>query len=208
MRRIKNRAIRAMAVIGALMVLGCGPRGDLIQVQVCGDVMLPDEIDAIRVSVLDEARNELRAGTRELVLCPEDRLLTLPQTVEFGGVESADAWVVVQGLKEGIEVMRYARRASLSTSVVEQITLVVDRECLGINCVLGQTCVAGECEIVSEQAPEGACESAATIIPEEETEEPPAEPEEMPDEEPEEQEEPEGPMYCPAPPMMEEDSDA
>lgn len=137
-----------------------------------------------------------------MLLCPEDRLLPLPQTISFKGVESVDAWVVVQGLKDGVEVLSYERRATLSTDVIEQVTMVVDASCIGVRCVLGQTCVKGACEIVSDQAPAGACDSATVIVldPEE-----PMPAEEEPEEE--EPEEMEGPKYCPAPPTMQEGTD-
>ncbi len=199
-RGLSKRVLGVCCLLSGL-AWGCGPRGDVIEVKVCGDVVLPEEVDAVRVSVLDAERNELRAGTRELVLCPQDRLLTLPQTVEFEGVDAVNAWVVVQGLKDGVSVMSYERRATLSTSLVEQVTMALTRDCIGVQCTLGQTCVDGQCEIVTEQPPVGACEAAVVLDPDVM----PAE-EMMPSEEDEMMVE-SGPLYCPAPPEMSEDEE-
>lgn len=177
-----------------VLLCGCTERGDRIDVEVCGaGLMVPAQVDAVRVSVLDSAREELRAGTRELVLCPQDELLTLPQVVTFDGVEAPDAWVVVQGLKDGVEVLRYERRATLSTGVIEQVGMVLDSRCLGVQCSLGQTCVEGACEIASVQ---GVDPSSCTNDAPEEADMAPV----MMDEESGDMGsmEPVGPRYCPS----------
>ena len=135
---------------------GCGERGDRIEVRVCSDAALPGELDAIRVVILNAEREELRSATRQLVLCPQDQLLTLPQTIEFEGAEVPDAWVLAQGLKDGVVVIWSERRVTLERDVIEQLTVALERACVGVQCSLGQACVAGACEIVSLDAPEEA----------------------------------------------------
>lgn len=138
-------------------LMGCGRAEGDVEIEVCSDASVPDQIDSIRVSVLDAERQELVAGVRDLVVCPEDRLLTLPQTIVFDGVDAPDAWVVVQGLRDDVVVARFERRVALSTQESEFVRLGLTAACLGVTCPLGQTCVDGTCEVAPRAEPEGVC---------------------------------------------------
>lgn len=147
----------ALAVFVAVAVAGCLREPPRVEVTVCGDVGIPDEIDAVRVSLLDADRAEVASGVRELVRCPEDELRPLPQVFDFQPVDLVNAWVVVQGLEGDVERVRFERRASLSSDQVELIKMGLTRTCVGIQCPLGQTCVGGECELAPEAEFEGIC---------------------------------------------------
>lgn len=198
--------VSVSAVLVALLWGGCTGQGDRIEVEVCGaQLEVPAQVDAVRVSVLDRARQELRAGTRELVLCPQDKLLSLPQVVAFDSLDEEDAWVVVQGLKDGVEVLRYERRASLSTGVIEQVNMVLAADCLGVQCPLGQTCVEGACEIVSVQGLDPSLCQRITPSSEDMTPTMMEQMNDMGQVEEEEEEGEVGPTYCPAPSAPDED---
>ncbi|MEO1272806.1 MAG: hypothetical protein AAFX99_32360, partial [Myxococcota bacterium] len=111
----------------------------------CLALLVPEELDAIRVSILDEARMERSAGVLELVRCPEEELTMLPQTLELVSIDGP-VWVVAQGLSNGIEVARFERRAQDGTGL--EIELGLTRDCLGASCAVGQTCIDGTCVIV------------------------------------------------------------
>lgn len=163
-RRITPGAIAAsiVALVASMALVAggasCGRRSPVVQVDVCGDVRVPAQIDALRVSVLDAERREIRAGLRELVECPESVVLELPQRFEFQPVDG-EVWIVVQGLSDGVERLRFERRAQLSTDEVTTVQLGLTQDCLGISCPLGLTCIDGECEQAPFETDEAICRS-------------------------------------------------
>lgn len=175
-----------------MVAVGCQRSEPVIRVEICGDVAVPESVDAIRVSVLDEQRQEVRAGARELVVCPDDVLLELPQTVEFEPLQAETAWVVVQGLDDGIERIRFERQVSLDELNVEIVRVGLRSECLGVMCPDGQTCVQGTCQISPVAEPDELCGAAAAIV-EESVDMGAAEPVMEVD-----MGQPAGPRYCPA----------
>ena len=163
----------------------------------CGDVAIPERVDALRVTILDAQRDEIVAGVRELVLCPQDELRPLPQTFTFEPLDVPDAWVVVQGLEGDVTRVRFERRVSLSSDRREVVRLGVTRACLGVMCPLGQTCVQGICERVGLGEPEGMCgEADASPDPTPEMG-PPAPAEDMGGGVGDMGQGPPGPRYCP-----------
>ena len=58
---------RLSLLIASLVGLtACGPEAE-IEMRVCGDLKAPEQIDALRLSILADEMNELRAGLVELV---------------------------------------------------------------------------------------------------------------------------------------------
>lgn len=117
------------------------------RVQLCGDLSVPEDIESVRVVVYDQDRNPLREGVRELWTCPGPTLHRLPQTLEFEPV-SGDVFVEVQGLKEGVPVIKAELRTTLGNDGADA-TVSLERSCMGANCAAGETCVDGKCELVA-----------------------------------------------------------
>lgn len=115
--------------------------------QLCGDLSVPEDIESVRVVIYDQDRTPLREGVRELWTCPGPTLHRLPQTLEFEPV-SGDVFVEVQGLKEGVPVIKTELRTTLGNDGAEA-TVSLERSCMGANCAAGETCVDGTCELVA-----------------------------------------------------------
>lgn len=120
----------------------------------------------MRIAVLDAQRQALRAGVRELLECPGDHLRPLPQQVSFQPLET-EGWVVVTGLRDEVEVIRYERRINVEERDVNPIIAVLSRDCLGFQCPLGQTCMGGRCQVVSTSVTRGSCPSALSPVADE-----------------------------------------
>ena len=127
-------------------------------VRVCGDLHVPTELDTLRVSILDAERNERRAGVVALLECPGDKLKLLPQTVELGAFDG-EAWILVQGLQDGIERIRVERRVRLHGDEATRVVLGLNRDCVGVSCALGQTCRGGACVLVPWESDDSQCAS-------------------------------------------------
>jgi hypothetical protein len=133
-----------------------------VEMRVCGDVDVPHELDSLRISLLGADRTPRREGVLELVECPEGEVRRLPQSVSFRPFDGR-AWAVVEGLREGRPELRFERRLELSADASATIRLAANRDCLGIACPEGQTCVGGECELAPRSgSPPASCESAKT----------------------------------------------
>ncbi len=65
-------------------------------------------------------------------------------------------WVQVIALHQGVEVARAEVRHPEEGGA---LVLALERGCLGITCPLGQTCVAGACELVPEDGDAARCEA-------------------------------------------------
>lgn len=117
------------------------------RVQLCGDLSVPDDIESVRVVIYDQDRTPLREGVRELWSCPGPTLHRLPQTLEFESV-SGDVFIEVQGLQEGVPVIKSELRTTLANNSADA-TVSLERSCMGANCAPGETCVDGECELVA-----------------------------------------------------------
>ncbi len=133
---------------GAFVVSGCPGEPPLLRVDVCGDVSVPVQVDAVRVSVLDSNRVEVASGVRQLVECPADRLKTLPQVFEFTP-PLGEVRVIAQALKDGVEIAR-SERSVQDASEGAEVRVALQQVCIGLSCPLGRTCVDGACELVSD----------------------------------------------------------
>ncbi len=132
-----------------LSLAGCFG-GDEIDFEVCGDLVVPDDIDALRFLVLDNDMEEISAGVRDLT---GDHAANLPVSSSLPS-GSGSGWTRVQGLRAGVAVIVFSRRIGdlEGTSAVD---MVLTLDCLGQDCALGQTCVSGTCILapVGNEAP-------------------------------------------------------
>jgi len=127
-----------------------GPR---IQLELCSDLRVPEEIDTMRISLIDEGGHEVSQGL--VILDPrsplpdggcEGELATFPQNLALSG-GSGSSWVRVQGLKDGVEIARAEARVEFPVSGESPASVLLSADCLGVHCPAGQTCVTGACEI-------------------------------------------------------------
>ncbi len=151
-------------VAALLAAVACQP-ADEIELYVCGDLQTPDQIDALRLSVLDDSLNELRAAVVELVpreapasesepegegdradAAEPEEPRSLPITAHLPAV-GGTGYLRVQGLLQGVEVARFDLRV-YDLENLERAELVLKRNCYGrLSCPLGQTCVEKRCQV-------------------------------------------------------------
>lgn len=160
------RFILFLVLLGSF---GCFYEEPKLRVEVCGDALIPDDIDAFRISIWDEnLENELVSGTRELLRCPGPDFLALPQEVEFNAIEG-ETWIRVQGLRNGESVSSFWARQRTDADESGEVRVSITRACLGIQCAVGQTCVDGQCVLAEYQPASSICSSSAMVaIPERE----------------------------------------
>lgn len=143
--RSAGMELRQIMMATAVMLVGCGPPSDVVVVELCGDVRIPGDIDAVRVSILSADRTQYRAGTLDLLNCGSTQR-ELPQNTELEAPEG-DVWVVAQGLQEGLEVLRFERRLRIEDSGrAQDAVIAMTRSCMRVTCALGLTCINGMCE--------------------------------------------------------------
>ncbi|MBA2665286.1 MAG: hypothetical protein H0U74_23560 [Bradymonadaceae bacterium] len=159
-RRLILAGLGLWLILTLITLGGCSRDDAQVQISVCSDMSVPGELDAIRVTVLDEARVQQRTGILELLECPAERVKTLPQAVHFDPV-AGDVWIVVSGFLDGIERVRFERRADMANAPDGEITTILRRACLGFSCPLGQTCVNGRCDQVPREVSSGLCAPGA-----------------------------------------------
>jgi len=129
--------------VGTALALGACPQEPALTVEVCSDMRAPDEIDGVRLVLLDDAHDrELWSGFYSLINCEDNRVEQLPQRYDAPAL-SRPVWLVASGLLEGVEVVRVETRVKGPLPgglTVVPVSLV--RDCLGqLSCPLGQTCV-------------------------------------------------------------------
>ncbi|MFU8807057.1 MAG: hypothetical protein ACNA8W_24835 [Bradymonadaceae bacterium] len=142
-----------------MLATGCSRDTDDLVIEVCGNLGVPDELDSLRISILDAERQPMRSGVRELLECPGDRLRPLPQSVTFPPVVG-EAWVVVTGLVDEVEKIRFERRINVEGPDFNPVVAILDHACLGFQCPLGQTCVSGRCVVAPYSVSGTSCPSA------------------------------------------------
>jgi hypothetical protein len=145
--------VRSLLVVGSTSMRGgfCGLLGVWLlacagssdtQVRVCGDLQIPGDADALRVSLRDEIFNELRAGVVDLV--DDEGVRALPVTVELPS-SNATRWVSAVALLEGVEVARFDRHTGALSEGAE-VDLALTSVCYRLTCPRGQTCLDGACD--------------------------------------------------------------
>ncbi len=143
-----------------MAIAGCGPPSDTVLVEICGDVRISEDIDAVRISILNADRSEHRTGTLDLLNCGSEQL-ALPQNSELEA-PVGDIWVVAQGLQGGVEVAHTERRLNIEESgKAQDAVLSLTRACMRITCSLGQTCIDGACEQAPWADEEVSCSGGA-----------------------------------------------
>lgn len=143
--------------------ISCDTGPPELKFDVCGDVRVPKDIDSYRVTVYEPDRETLlREGVRELVKCPGEEYLQLPREEIFESPEQ-EVWVIVEAIRDGVTAITFETRVQ-DTSDDTLVQIPLTRDCIGIRCALGQTCVQGECIIV-EYGLEGSCSSGDEFVP-------------------------------------------
>ncbi|MGF1465126.1 MAG: hypothetical protein ACFCGT_03245 [Sandaracinaceae bacterium] len=124
--------------VGGLLQGGCFG-GPALTALVCGDGA--DELDSLRLVVLDDGRVAVGEGVRDLIT-PEGRR-TLPLRLRVPTASTA-TWLAVEGLFQGVEELRFEVRLT-EPEPLSAVPLAVQADCLGVQCVVGQTCLGGRC---------------------------------------------------------------
>ena len=132
-------------VFASIFSVGCTSDDEPVAIRVCGDVQVPQQIDALRVVVLDESGTEIRSGVRSLLECPEDVVRPLPQRFEFQTTPDRGI-VVAEGLSDEIVVARASVRANFNGE--NTIDIAINASCIGARCPSDQTCIDGMCEFI------------------------------------------------------------
>lgn len=142
------RTVIILSLLGAvaLPATACSSDPAKTTIELCGDLDVPEDIEAVRVEIRDQNGKTLRQGVRELWSCPGPSLKRLPQKLEFAAV-SGDVFVVVQGLKDSAPVTSAELRTKLSGN--DQATVSLTKSCMGARCAAGETCVDGQCELIA-----------------------------------------------------------
>lgn len=144
--------------MAAALALTACPQEPALTVEVCSDMQAPDELDGVRLVLLDDAHDrELWSGFYSLINCEENRVEQLPQRYDAPAF-SRPVWLVASGLLGGVEVVRVETRVKGPLPgglTVVPVSLL--RDCLGqLSCPLGQTCAGpAGCALVSvfEESP-------------------------------------------------------
>ena len=147
-------------LIIALITTGCFADAPSFNVRVCGDVRIPQDVDAYRIVVFDEnLSQELRSGAEDLVSCPGDQIRDLPRSSSFESV-SGGSWVRLQGLKNGIVVTTFDRRVRAAEDTDVDITMGMTRACIGASCAKGLTCYDGVCQAAKFDSDDSVCKGS------------------------------------------------
>lgn len=129
----------------SIFSVGCTSDDEPVAIRVCGDVQVPQQIDALRVVVLDESGTEIRSGVRSLLECPEDVVRPLPQRFEFQTTPDRGI-VVAEGLSDEVVIARARVRANFNAG--DTIDIAVNASCIGAQCPSDKTCIDGMCEFI------------------------------------------------------------
>lgn len=131
--------------------LGCGD-DPLERVRVCGDLLAPDELTAVRVVLVraDGGRDELSAGVVELVSPDGLAIDQLPIVVSLSTASGTHV-VRAQGIgANGAEIIRSEVLVGNDEDDAGDVVVNLAGDCIGMMCALGQTCVGGACTVIPE----------------------------------------------------------
>ncbi|MBI5526434.1 MAG: hypothetical protein HY897_08865 [Deltaproteobacteria bacterium] len=152
------RVVRAFAVVtAAWTVVACPESSFDVAVEVCGDVLVPAQVDTLRLTVKDEKSAVISDGIIDLLKCPDGEVVQEIPVVRTFRSAGGRAAIEVQGLRKGVSVI--AARAAPDTGAQKKVFLGLTEACLGITCADGQACVKGECIEVPAATDEGFCGS-------------------------------------------------
>lgn len=151
-----------LPALALLTLAACSQPEHEVDVQICGDVAVPYQIDSIRVSLLDADRQTRDEGVVELLACPSGTVKELPVALTFSPI-AGQAYLRVQGLKNGREVVTIENQIELTRESDVAVRLPLTRACVGVSsCPLGQTCVQGACEVTPPADRDLRCQSDET----------------------------------------------
>lgn len=154
-----------LLAVFALGLAACDLGPPELAIKVCGDVEIPRDVDSYRISIYKEDRSTLlREGVRELVECPGENYVNLPQGSIFDSPEE-EVWVIVEAIRDGVTTITFETQVQ-DTSDDTTVDIPLTQDCIGIRCPLGQTCLQGECTLV-EYGLSGSCSSAEGFMREE-----------------------------------------
>jgi hypothetical protein len=135
----------ARCSLAALLTLAACAAEPTLSVEVCSDLRVPAELDAVRIVLFDAQRSAERYATVfELIECPAGRLRGLPQVVRVPSPKAA-AWLRVEGLRDGIAVISAETRLQEGDGESAPIPVSLEAPCRGQVCPLGQTCLTDAC---------------------------------------------------------------
>lgn len=150
-----RRTVVGFACSAGLLAAGLALGGCLgeptIDFRVCGNPVVPGDIDAVRMSVLDQDMHERHAAVLELVDTDTGNVTdTLPLTASIP-CGTGLGWARIEALLEGVEVIVFARRVG-DLEAQGSVNMRLSLACLGVTCPLGQTCMEnetgeGECQL-------------------------------------------------------------
>lgn len=147
----------AVPALAGALAAGCEAEPADLTLQICGDVRVPRQVDALRFEVLDANREVVDSRVLELLVCPAGDVRELPVSADFE-MREGTTWVAVEGLQEGERVSRYERRLQLEgDDTSRDVRLAVQEACLGvISCSESETCAAGRCRPIPREENEPA----------------------------------------------------
>lgn len=175
-RRSRSHLLAGIACLG---LVGCG-RAPYVHLHVCGDVAVPSDVDTVGVSLLDENQKSLYEGTSNLFtaksgavadggttdggtsdggVCEPGTAQTLPLTFDLTAGQG-NMWVVVRGFRDGVPVETVWGRVTLLTHGSADVSIGLTKDCLGVKCAYGQTCIRGQCEITKFGGDPKSCQGA------------------------------------------------
>jgi len=151
-------------------IAGCGSESQ-IAFRICGKLDVPEQLDALRISVLDQELTEqnfalIELTEREMVAegdienskaedAGDDQsasrdssstMRSLPVVASLGA-QGGSGYVRVQALLKGVEVARFDRQVP-DLDAISGVDMPLTEKCYGrYNCALGQTCVKGDCVV-------------------------------------------------------------
>jgi hypothetical protein len=146
---------RFAAAAAACALIGCEESSFDVAVEICGDVLVPAQVDALRLTVKNDKATVISDGLIELLKCPAGEVvqdLPVVRTFRSAGGRAA---VEVQGLRKGVSVI--TARAAPDTGEQKRVFIGIIEACLGITCAEAQACVKGECVEVPVSTDEGFC---------------------------------------------------
>jgi len=148
-----------MMVLATSVHASCDDAG-LDTVRVCGDLVVPAELVALRVTVLSVGDGGLRERTGgALVLYEEDDVAgeeqQLPVAVAVAAVGGTRVFRAQAIGRDGTEVGR--GEVLVSGSPGGAVVVNLSRACLGFVCPLGQTCEASACIVTPAAGASGGC---------------------------------------------------
>jgi hypothetical protein len=157
---VTNREVLSVLTLCVPLLLGAAPGcadDALDRVRVCGDLSVPADLVAVRVTVLDEALTEVAGGVVDLDGDAPRQLPVDVAVTHIGGRRVIRAQAIGAA---GVEVGR--AEVYVANGGGDAIVVNLARDCLGQVCAAGQTCRDGACTVTPDAAdPDLRCDAPA-----------------------------------------------